>query len=348
MLRHEATRWHVAPTDTFVPRELVTRFRLRDGCLIEGMATSGSRPKLTEVTKVDGMPPEDANRSPHFKTLVTIDPDSHYCLGDATDSVSLRVIDLLCPIGRGQRALIVAPPRTGKTTLIKDFAKGIVKAYPESKLVVLLVDERPEEATDWSRTFPGCVFAATSDQHADVQCALAELVWNRCLRMVEMGQDVVLLLDSLTRLARTFNRNTETSGRTMSGGVDARALERPRQIFGAARNTENGGSLTIMATALIETGSRMDELIFQEFKGTGNSELVLSRRLADLRIFPAIDIAKSGTRKEEKLLPPEWLKRVHMLRRVVLRMKPEDAMEKLVEQLSRVKSTEAFLKSFDG
>jgi len=348
-LRQEETNWLPAKTDIFVPLRLIQQHKLREGSLIAGRVTRGQKHKyaLVEVTTVDGKNPNEVKNAPAFKTLTTVDPDFHYATGDITEEVSMRIVDLLCPIGRGQRGLIVAPPRTGKTTLLKQFAAGIEQGYPDVHLFVLLVDERPEEATDWKRSTKGHVFASTSDESPKMHVALAEAVWTRCMRLVELGQDVVLLLDSLTRLSRAYNSLSAGSGRTMSGGLDSRAMERPRQIFGSARNTEKAGSLTILGTALIDTGSRMDQLIFEEFKGTGNMELVLSRRLADRRIFPAIDIEKSGTRKEEKILSSKKLRSVHILRRVLQRMNPYESMELLITKLDEVKHTDEFLKRFE-
>ncbi len=348
-LRHEETNWLPARTDVFVPLRLIQQHKLREGSLVAGRVTRGQKHKyaLVDVATVDGKTPNEVRNVPAFKTLTTVDPDFHYATGDVTDEVSMRIVDLLCPIGRGQRGLIVAPPRTGKTTLLKQFAAGIEKGYPDVHLFVLLVDERPEEATDWKRSTKGHVFSSTSDEPAKTHIALAEAVWARCMRLVELGQDVVLLLDSLTRLSRAYNNMSAGSGRTMSGGLDSRAMERPRQIFGSARNTEKAGSLTILGTALIDTGSRMDQLIFEEFKGTGNMELVLSRRLADRRIFPAIDIEKSGTRKEEKILSSKKLRSVHILRRVLQRMNPYESMELLITKLAEVSQTDEFLKRFE-
>ncbi len=348
-LRQADTNWLPARTDVFVPMRLIQQHKLREGSLVAGRVTRGQKHKyaLVDVTTVDGKNPNEVRNLPAFKTLTTIDPDFHYQTGDVTDEVSMRIVDLLCPIGRGQRGLIVAPPRTGKTTLLKQFAKGIEQGYPDVHLFVLLVDERPEEATDWKRSTGGKVFASTADESPKTHVALAEAVWTRCMRLVELGQDVVLLLDSITRLSRAYNNLAGGSGRTMSGGLDSRAMERPRQIFGSARNTENAGSLTILGTALIDTGSRMDQLIFEEFKGTGNMELVLSRRLSDRRIFPAIDIEKSGTRKEEKILSSKKLKSVHILRRVLARMNPYESMELLITKLDEVSATDEFLKRFE-
>jgi transcription termination factor Rho len=335
--------------DIFVPQRLVQRFKLREGAIVEGPLGKGKKYKyeLEGVTKVDGKDPKDLAQLRAFKSLTTIDPDFHYAVGDVTGDVSMRILDIIAPIGRGQRGLIVAQPRTGKTTLMRQFAKGIELGYPDVHLFVLLVDERPEEATDWVRSTKGQVFVSTSDEPPKNHVRLAEAVWKRCQRLVELGEDVVLILDSITRLARAYNNNSDGSGRTMSGGLDSRAMERPRQIFGSARNTETAGSLTILGTALIDTGSRMDQLIFEEFKGTGNMEVMLNRKLADRRIFPAIDIEKSGTRKEEKIVSSRRLKRVNTLRRVLLRMNFIEAMELLSEKLLDVEKTEDFLQRFD-
>jgi len=348
-LRQEATNYLAARTDIFVPERLIQQHKLREGSFVEGRLGRGQRHKyaLNEVFRVDGKPPAELRNLPEFRSLTSIDPDFHYATGDVTDEVSMRIIDLLCPIGRGQRGLIVAPPRSGKTTILRQFAKGIEQGYPDVQLLVLLVDERPEEATEWKRTIKGHVYCSTSDESPRTHVQIAEFVWKRAMRLVELGQDVVLLLDSITRLARAYNNLGGGSGKTMSGGLDSKAMERPRQFFGSARNTETAGSLTILGTTLIDTGSRMDQLIFEEFKGTGNMELVLSRKLADRRIFPAIDIEKSGTRKEEKLLSSKKLKSVQILRRVLTRMHFAEAMDLLITKLQDVEKTEDFLKRFE-
>jgi transcription termination factor Rho len=335
---------HVAPWQ-------VQKFGLREGSMIRGRYRRGqgrNKWDLVDVLAVDGQDPRQMRNLPTFKNLTTIDPDFHYALGDESGEVSLKVIDLLAPIGRGQRGLIVASPRSGKTILLQQIAKAIEKIYTDVELMVLLVDERPEEATEWKRSVSnGQVFVSTNDEPAKRHVELAEVVWRRARRLVELGKDVVLLLDSITRLGRAANNVWGTSGKTMSGGIDTRALERPKQLFGSARNTENAGSLTILATALVETGSRMDQVIFEEFKGTGNMELVLSRKLADRRIFPAIDIEKTGTRKEEKLHSARRMARVNTLRRVLMRMHWAEAMELLVTKLDDVDRIDDFLQRFD-
>jgi transcription termination factor Rho len=348
-LRQAETNYLAARTDIFVPGRLIQQHRLREGSFVEGRLGRGQRHKyaLNDVFRVDGKPPAEVRNLPEFRSLTSIDPDFHYATGDITDEVSMRIIDLLCPIGRGQRGLIVAPPRSGKTTILRQFAKGIEQGYPDVQLMVLLVDERPEEATEWKRTVKGHVYCSTSDESPRSHVQIAEFVWKRAMRLVELGQDVVLLLDSITRLARAYNNLGGGSGKTMSGGLDSKAMERPRQFFGSARNTEKAGSLTILGTTLVDTGSRMDQLIFEEFKGTGNMELVLSRKLADRRIFPAIDIEKSGTRKEEKLLSARKLKSVQILRRVLTRMHFAEAMDLLITKLQDVEKTDDFLKRFE-
>lgn len=348
-LRSEASQYMSTKQDIYVPQRLIQKFRLRDGSIVEGPTSKGKKHKfqLDDVRTVDGESPKSLANLKPFKNLTTIDPDFHYQVGDVTDDVSMRILDIISPVGRGQRGLVVAQPRTGKTTLMRQFAKGIEEGYPEVHLFVLLVDERPEEATDWVRSTGGKVFVSTSDESPKNHVQLAEAVWRRCQRLVELGEDVVLIMDSITRLARAYNNFSSGSGRTMSGGLDSRAMERPRQIFGSARNTETAGSLTILATALIDTGSKMDQLIFEEFKGTGNMEVMLNRKLSDRRIFPSIDIEKSGTRKEEKLISSRKLKLINTLRRVLLRMNFIEAMELLTAKLEDVEKTEDFLVRFE-
>jgi transcription termination factor Rho len=350
-LRQLRNQYAQRPDDVHVPPRLVQRLALRDGSILRGPVGRGQGPhrlELLEVTTVDGKTPNEVRNAPVFKKLTSIDPDFHYAVGDASGDVSLRVIDLVCPVGRGQRGLIVAPPRSGKTVLLQKFAKAIEEHYPDVHLLVLLVDERPEEATEWRRTVKrGEVYVSTNDESARNHVELAEVVEARARRLVELSQDVFVVIDSITRLARATNSLMGGDGRTMSGGIDTRTMEKPKQFFGAARNTETAGSLTILGTTLVETGSRMDQVIFEEFKGTGNMELVLSRKLADRRIFPAIDIQKSGTRKEEKLISSRRLKLITTLRRVLNRMNFIEAMELLVTKLEDVKTNDEFLARFE-
>lgn len=338
------------PDDVFVAPHLVRKLDLRDGSLVEGPIEPprrpGQRPGLRDVVKVDGLAPEEALSLPRFGELTVIDPDFHYELGDSGD-LSLRILDLLCPVGRGQRGLIVAPPRTGKTVFLHKVAQAMERLYPDVHLMVLLVDERPEEGTMWKRLVKGDVFLSTLDQGTKRHVALAEAVFRRATRLVECKKDVMLLLDSITRMSRAFNAEIGNSGRILTGGIDSRTMEKPKRMFGAARNTEGGGALTILGTTLVDTGSKMDQVIFEEFKGTGNMELVLSRALADRRIFPAFDIGLSGTRKEEKLLSPTKLRRIVALRRVLQKMKPIEAMEQLLVKLERTPNNDEFLKQFE-
>ncbi|MGD2018496.1 MAG: transcription termination factor Rho [Planctomycetota bacterium] len=348
VLRQEEAGYLSSKKDIYVPKKLVQKHKLRDGMLITGPVSRGYKHKLQldAVEEVDGHPPKHWANKPTFQNLTSVDPDFHYAVGDVTDNVSMRVVDLISPIGRGQRGLLVAPPRTGKTTIMREFAAGIEEGYPDVHLMVLLIDERPEEATDWRRSVKrGQVFVSTADEASKHHIQVAEAVWKRCMRLVEMGEDVILLLDSITRLARAYNNNAGP-GKTMSGGLDSRAMERPRKIFGSARNTVEAGSLTILGTTLVETGSRLDQLVFEEFKGTGNMELVLNRKLSDRRIFPAIDIEKSGTRKEEKLVGLKRLKQIHILRRVLARMHFAEAAELLISRLMDVEKTTDFLDRF--
>ncbi len=349
VLRKRENQWLPSKSDVYVPKKLVDKYKLHDGMFLKGPLGRGYKHKfqLESVDEIDGQPPAFWKHKPLFKNLTSVDPDFHYAVGDITDDVSMRMVDLLAPIGRGQRGLLVAPPRSGKTTLMRQFAKGIEEGYPDVKLMVLLIDERPEEATEWTRNVTtGEVFASTADETAKHHIQLAEMVWKRAMRLVEMGEDVIILLDSITRLARAYNNHSGGSGRTMSGGLDSRAMERPRKIFGSARNTVEAGSLTILGTTLVDTGSRMDQLVFEEFKGTGNMELVLNRKLADRRIFPAIDIERTGTRKEEKLVGIRRLKLIHVLRRVLARMHFTEAADLLITRLSDVSRTDEFLERF--
>jgi transcription termination factor Rho len=348
-LRDSQRSFRIQPTDVHVGKHLVQRYRLRSGHYIVGTtgghrAPKGRGPSLNEIHTVDGDPPQHVPSRPFYKDLTSIDPTERFQLGLNGD-LSMRLADLIAPIGRGQRSLIVAPPRTGKTVLLQKMAQSITHTYPDVAVVTLLVDERPEEVTDWKRSVRAEVYASSSDENSKNHVRVAEMVLHRCHRLLEAGCDVVLLLDSLTRLGRAYNLETAHSGRTLSGGVDAKTLEKPKAIFGAARNVEGGGSLTIIATALIETGSRMDEVIFEEFKGTGNMELVLSRKLADHRVFPAIDVTLSGTRKEEKLYSPEEIDQIWKLRRVLTNVNPIEGMELLSERVGSFENNDVFLTS---
>jgi transcription termination factor Rho len=330
---------------------MIDKFRLREGVLINGMVQQGRRqqgPRLKEIVDVDGMKPEDYPNVKTFDALTPINPESWLRLETGQQPLTTRVMDLLTPLGKGQRALIVAPPRTGKTIMLQQISHAIAENYPGIQLVMLLVDERPEEVTDMKRCVRGHVIASSLDRDVESHVRLSQLVVERCRRLAEMGKDVFLLMDSITRMARAFNKWVGNTGRTMSGGVDVKALDIPKKLFATARVFEEGGSLTIAATALIDTGSRMDELIFQEFKGTGNMELVLDRKLADRRVWPAIDISQSGTRREEKLLDPDTLHAVTMLRRTLSTMHHVDAMEQLTKQLGKFKSNRDFINLIAG
>jgi transcription termination factor Rho len=330
---------------------MIDKFRLREGVLINGMVQQGRRqqgPRLKEILDVDGMKPEDYPNVKTFDALTPINPESWLRLETGQQPLTTRVMDLLTPLGKGQRALIVAPPRTGKTIMLQQISHAIAENYPGVKLIMLLVDERPEEVTDMRRCVRGDVIASSLDRDVESHVRLSQLVVERCRRLAEMGKDVFLLMDSITRMARAFNKWVGNTGRTMSGGVDVKALDIPKKLFATARVFEEGGSLTIVATALIDTGSRMDELIFQEFKGTGNMELVLDRKLADRRVWPAIDISQSGTRREEKLLDPDTLHAVTMLRRTLSTMHHVDAMEQLTKQLGKFKTNAEFIKLIAG
>jgi len=338
------------PSDPFLPRELIRRFKIRRGSLVVAQAQRDDRypnPKIKFVDSIDGMPVEERKRCADFTQLTTITPDEWLRVEKKDGAMTTRVMDIFCPIGKGQRGLIVAPPRTGKTTLLRDIALGILENNKECEVMMLLVDERPEEVTDLRRSLPCRVFASSNDEEVSSHLRIAEMTIEFAKRQVEVGKDVVILMDSITRLARAYNSAKVGSGRTMSGGLDIRALEKPRQIFSAARNTEDGGSLTIIASALIETGSRMDDLIFQEFKGTGNMEMVLDRKAAELRLWPAINIASSGTRKEELLLEEKTLAKSHFLRRALASMKIEDACETAIERLGKTKSNAQFFALLD-
>jgi transcription termination factor Rho len=330
---------------------MIEKFSLREGLLLSGMVQRqrrGQGPRLKELLDVDGIAPDDYVKVKSFDELTPINPEEWFQLETGQLPITTRVMDLLTPLGRGQRALIVAPPRTGKTIMIQQISNAITTNYPEVAMIVLLVDERPEEVTDMQRIIKGEVFASSLDRDVESHVRLSQLTVERCKRLAEMGKDVFMLLDSITRLARAFNKWVGNTGRTMTGGVDIKAMDIPKKLFATARAFEEGGSLTVVGTALIDTGSRMDDLIFQEFKGTGNMELVLDRKLADRRVWPAIDIEQSGTRREEKLLPPAALHAVTMLRRTLSTMHHVDAMEQLTTKLNKFKSNEDFVKLIQG
>jgi len=350
-LRSPTNNYSRERSDPFVPGTMIEKYRLRQGVMIRGMVQQARRqqgPRLREVLDVDGMPPDDYANVKTFDSLTAINPEVWFRLETGTEPITTRVMDLLTPLGRGQRALIVAPPRTGKTILLQHISNGISTNYPEVKLIVLLVDERPEEVTDMRRNVNGEVVASSLDMDVESHVRISQLIVERCKRLAEMGRDVFLLMDSITRLARAFNKWVGNTGRTMSGGVDIKAMDVPKKLFATARAFEEGGSLTIVGTALIDTGSRMDELIFQEFKGTGNMELVLDRKLSDRRVWPAMDITQSGTRREELLHDPQTLHSVTMLRRTLTSMNPVEAMEQLTRQLGRFPSNAEFLRLISG
>ncbi len=335
------------PHDPFIPRELIRRFKLKKGSIIKADALPDKtrpNPRVKFIHTVDGEPLSERKKLFRFDQLTTIQPREKLNLEAKDGRMTTRVLDLFCPIGKGQRSLIVAPPRAGKTTILHDIAKGIEENHPDCHLMVLLIDERPEEVTDFKRSVPAEIYASSNDEEVKSHLRVAELAIERAKRLVETKKDVVLLLDSITRLSRAYNAASGKSGRTMTGGLDVRALEKPRQIFSSARNSEEAGSLTIVATALIETGSKMDELIFQEFKGTGNSEIILDRKVAELRLWPAINLAASGTRKEEDLLEPSLLEKTSFLRRAMSPMKIIDAAESLIDRMSSTSSNKEFLE----
>jgi len=347
-LRSAENNYQPKPSDIFVTPDTIKRAAIREGALIEGKLQAphrGTSPQLKEVLSVNGTSFAEYGDVVRFENLTTINPIEKFNLETTPDIVETRIIDLVTPIGKGTRGLIVAPPRTGKTTILKQIANAVTTNHKDVQVIVLLIDERPEEVTDFTRSVDAEVIASSNDQDLETHVRLSKLVVDRCRRLVESGKDVFVLLDSITRVARAFNSVHGGSGRTMTGGVDARALEIPRKIFASARKTEEAGSLTIIATALIDTGSRMDELIFQEFKGTGNMELVLDRKLAERRVYPAIDIPKSGTRKEEQLFDPRHLDAIHKLRRTMTDMNPIDAMETIKQALDKFKTNEEFLNT---
>jgi transcription termination factor Rho len=318
-----------------VPRRMIRDLKLRPGLLLRAVPRGQA---IGEIQSIEGRPPDEYVNLTTLYDSTPLDPEPVLRLEHNPTEFTTRVIDILAPVGFGQRGLIVAPPRTGKTILLQNIARGIHHNYPDVKLVLLLVDERPEEVTDMKRNVPGIVYASSNDNTVEKHLDLAQLIIERCKREVEFGKNIVVLLDSLTRLGRAFNTGGPSGGRTMSGGLDNRALEIPKRLFGAARKIENGGSLTILATCLVDTGSRMDQIIFEEFKGTGNMELCLDRNLANQRIWPALDIAASGTRKEEKLLPEKDLQAARNIRRLLVNMPPVQAMKTLLEVMGKQKT----------
>jgi len=337
--------------DTYVSQTQIRRFALRTGDIVTGQVRPPKDAEkyyaLLKIEAINYLPPEESKKRPLFDNLTPLYPNEQIKLEYMPTKLTGRVIDLFAPIGKGQRGLIVAPPRSGKTEFLKDIAHGITHNHPEIELIVLLIDERPEEVTDMERSVKGEVYASTFDEPASNHIKVAEIVIEKAKRMAEIGKDVVILLDSITRLARAYNTATPSSGKVLSGGVDANALHKPKRFFGAARNLEESGSLTIIATALVETGSRMDEVIFEEFKGTGNMEVVLSRKIANRRIYPAVDIIKSGTRKEELLLDAETLAKVWALRNIINDMEEVEALKLLYSKMLKTKNNKEFLAAMN-
>jgi transcription termination factor Rho len=340
------------PDDVYVSPSQIRRFDLRTGDTVSGQIRPPKEGEryfaLIKVDATNFEPPEETRNKIFFDNLTPLYPDKRLKLETTRDNFSGRVMDLVTPIGKGQRGLIVAPPRTGKTMLLQNIANSITTNHPEVTLIVLLIDERPEEVTDMQRSVRGEVISSTFDEPATRHVQVAEMVIEKAKRLVEHKRDVVILLDSITRLARAYNTIVPPSGKVLSGGVDSNALQRPKRFFGAARNIEEGGSLTIIATALVDTGSRMDDVIFEEFKGTGNMEIHLDRKLIDKRIFPALDINKSGTRKEELLMPRDELNRIYILRRVLSPLTPVETMELLIDKLGKTRSNSEFLAAMSG
>ena len=353
-LRSPDANYLPGPDDIYVSPSQIRKFSLRTGDTVEGYIRGPKEGEryfaLVKVNSINFEEPKKARIKVHFDNLTPLYPDNSLNMEvvekDKKD-LSDRVIDIVSPLGKGQRALIVSPPRTGKTVLLQNIANSITKNQPECYLIVLLIDERPEEVTDMQRSVDGEVVSSTFDEPASRHVQVSEMVMEKAKRLVEHGRDVVILLDSITRLGRAFNTVVPSSGKVLTGGVDANALQRPKRFFGAARNIEEGGSLTIISTALIDTGSRMDEVIFEEFKGTGNSEIVLDRKIADKRVYPAIDIMKSGTRKEELLIENEKLQKIYVLRRILDPMGTTDAIEFLLDKLSQTKTNDDFYDSMN-
>jgi transcription termination factor Rho len=353
-LRSVAHNYLASPEDIYVSPSQIRRLSLRTGLVVEGpirLPVEGQENfALMQVDQVNGLGPDERVASTSFEDLTPLHPNKRLVLETSAEEIAMRVVDLVTPVGKGQRGLIVSPPRAGKTILLQKIALSLLKNHPEAYLIVLLIDERPEEVTDMARTVagPNCeVVASTFDEPSSEHVHVSEIALEKAKRMVEHGRDVVILLDSITRMARAHNTEAPSGGKLLSGGLDTNAMQKPKRFFGAARLTEEGGSLTILATALIDTGSRMDEVIFEEFKGTGNMELHLDRRLVDKRIWPAIDVNRSGTRKEDLLMQAEELRRVYILRKVLSDMNPVEAMELLVNRMARTKSNAEFLMSMN-
>ena len=354
-LRSKEANYLPGPDDIYVSPDMIRQYSLRTGDTVEGVIQAPNETEryfaLTKVTRINFDDPERARHKVHFDNLTPLYPDQRLKMEIEDPTIkdrSARIMDIVAPVGKGQRALIVAPPRTGKTVLLQNIARSIEVNHPECYLIVLLIDERPEEVTDMQRSVKGEVVSSTFDEPATRHVAVAEMVIEKAKRLVEHKRDVVILLDSITRLGRAFNTVVPSSGKVLTGGVDANALQRPKRFFGAARNIEEGGSLTIIATALIDTGSRMDEVIFEEFKGTGNSEIVLDRKVADKRVFPAMDILKSGTRKEELLVDRNNLQKTFVLRRILNPMGTTDAIEFLISKLKQTKTNSEFFDSMNS
>ena len=353
-LRSPESNYLPGPDDIYVSPSQVRKFGLRTGDTVEGELRAPKDGEkyfaLSKVLKINFTDPENVRYRINFDNLTPLHPTEKIKMENDLDNKNMtsRIIDLICPQGKGQRGMIVAPPRTGKTVMLQNIAHAITQNNPEIYLIVLLIDERPEEVTEMSRTIKGEVISSTFDEPASRHVQVAEMVIEKAKRLVEYKRDVVILLDSITRLARAYNTVVPSSGKVLTGGVDANALQKPKRFFGAARNIEEGGSLTIIATALIDTGSRMDEVIFEEFKGTGNSEIILDRKVSDKRIFPAIDITKSGTRKEELLVGKDMLSKMWVLRRVLMPMGPADAMEFLMEKLKQSKNNHDFFDAMNS
>lgn len=357
-LRSAEANYLAGPDDLYVAPNLIKKFGLKTGDYVEGRIQAPQNESeryfaLETIERVNGNVPEKLRHRVSFDDMTPLYPDEMLKMEVETEkdrgrSLSARVIDLISPTGKGQRSLIVAPPRTGKTVMLQNIANSISSNYPEIKLIVLLIDERPEEVTDMKRSVKGEVISSTFDEPAARHIQVAEMVIEKAKRLVEGGENVVILLDSITRLARAYNTVMPSSGKVLTGGVDAQALQRPKRFFGAARNIEDGGSLTIIATALVETGSKMDEIIFEEFKGTGNSEIILDRKLADKRVYPAIDITRSGTRKEDLLVSKETLAKMWVLRRIINPMGTLEAMEFLLDKMRNTKTNTDFFNSMNG